>query len=151
MIFEKARDEDRQQVNALALEVHSLHVLWRPDIYEMPSELYTLDRFREAMESLYVAREGGKVVGYAAINIRDYDWAGMVKRRVLYIDEFGVSQAHRRQGIGRFMMEQLGALGRQLGCTGMQLGVYPQNEAAVAFYKSCGFEVQSVTLSSKLS
>ena len=152
MTLEKAILADREAVNALAREVHSLHVAWRPDIYEMPRELYPLERFHEGLEagSLYVARQESGVVGYVAIKIRDYDWAGMVPRRVLFVDEICVSKAHRRQGVGRAIMASLRELARAETCTDMQLGVYPQNRDAVAFYEACGFSLQSVTMSAKL-
>lgn len=140
---------DREAVNALAMEVHGLHVGWRPDIYEMPVEIYPADRYQSTLEaeSLYVARQGESVVGYAAIKIRDYDWAGMVPRRVLFVDEICVSSRYRRQGIGKAMMAEIRKLAKTQGCTGLQLGVYPQNKDAVAFYEACGFAVQSITMS----
>lgn len=150
--LEKATPADREAVNALAMEVHSLHVAWRPDIYEMPRELYPADRFQEGLEagSLYVVRRENAVVGYAAVKIRDYDWAGMVPRRVLFVDELCVSKVHRRQGIGRAVMAALRELAKAEKCTDMQLGVYPQNREAMAFYEACGFSLQSVTMSAKL-
>lgn len=152
IVLEKATPEDQEAINALAMEVHSLHVAWRPDIYEMPRELYPADRFQEGLEagSLYVARRENEVLGYAAIKTRDYDWAGMVPRRVLFVDELCVSKAHRRQGVGRAMMAALRELARAKDCTDIQLGVYPQNREAVAFYEACGFSLQSVTMSKKL-
>lgn len=146
--LEKATPADREAVNALAMQVHSLHVAWRPDIYEMPDELYPADRFQEGLEagSLYVARLENAVVGYASIKIRDYDWAGMVPRRVLIVDELSVDRNHHRQGIGSAVMSALKALSKAQGCTAMQLGVYLQNEGAVAFYEKCGFRLRSLTM-----
>lgn len=150
--LERATQEDRQAVDALAREVHSLHVAWRPDIYEMPREIYPADRFQNGLDSgsLYVARQGNTVVGYAAIKIRDYDWAGMVPRRVLVLDELCVARDCHRQGIGRAMMTALRELAKAEKCADMQLGVYPQNRDAVAFYEACGFSLQSVTMSARL-
>lgn len=150
--LEKATPADREAVNVLAMEVHSLHVGWRPDIYEMPREIYPAERFQSGVESgsLYVARQENGVVAYAAIKIRDYDWEGIVPRRVLFVDEFCVSRGYRRQGIGRAMMAALRELAKAESCTSLQLGVYPQNREAVAFYEDCGFSLQSLTMSRKL-
>lgn len=152
MTLEKAATTDREAVNALAMEVHSLHVAWRPDIYEMPREIYPEDRFQSGLESesLYVGRLDEKIVGYAAIKIRDYDWAGMVPRRVLFVDEICVSSRCRRQGIGKAMMAEIRKLAKAQGCTGLQLGVYPQNREAMAFYEACGFAVQSIAMSTEI-
>lgn len=150
--FEKAIPADREMVNALAMEVHSLHVGWRPDIYEMPPEIYPMERFSAALErkELYVARLNGDIVGYAAIKMRSFDWAGMVKRRVLFVDELSVSAEHRRKGIGKAMMMEIREIAKEEGCSDLQLSVYPQNREAVAFYEACGFSLQSVTMRTKV-
>ena len=56
-MLELARYSDRDAVNALALQVHEKHVQWRPDIFERTQELYSRERFREAIDNreLYVA------------------------------------------------------------------------------------------------
>ena len=39
-MLELAVESDREAVNAMALQVHAMHVSWRPDIYEMVAQLY---------------------------------------------------------------------------------------------------------------
>ena len=67
-MLELACEADRPAVNAMAKQVHAMHVAWRPDIYEMPEELYPRERFQEAVKNrtLYVARLGGVIVGVFA-------------------------------------------------------------------------------------
>lgn len=151
-MLELAVEADRQAVNALARQVHAMHVAWRPDIYEMPGELYPEERFSEAVNQrqLYVARLGGTVAGYVSLKIRDYDWPGMVRRKVMFLDEIAVEESVRGQGIGTEMMADIHALARAFGCTDLQLGVYPQNEAAVAFYEKCGFTIRSIDMQKKV-
>ena len=151
-MLELAVESDRETVNLLARQVHAMHVAWRPDIYEMPEALYPEERFREAVRerSLYVARLGGVIVGYVSVKLRSYDWPGMVKRKVMYIDEIAVEESLRNQGIGTAMMEDVHALAEAFGCTDLQLGVYPQNDAAVAFYQKCGFTIRSIDVQRKV-
>ena len=151
-MLELAVEADREAVNAIARQVHAMHVAWRPDIYEMPGELYPEERFSEAVcqRQLYVARLGGVVVGYVSLKIRDYDWPGMVRRKVMFLDEIAVEEALRGQGIGTVMMADIHALARAFGCTDLQLGVYPQNDAAVAFYEKCGFTIRSIDMQRKV-
>lgn len=151
-MLELAQECDREAVNAMAREVHAMHVSWRPDIYEMPEELYPEDRFREAVmaRQLYVGKIGGMVVGYVLLKIRDYDWPGMVRRKVMLVDEICVEESLRNQGIGKQMMEDVHALAKAFRCTDLQLGVYPQNDGAVAFYQKCGFMIQSITMQRKV-
>ena len=151
-MLQSARDSDREAVNAMALQVHAMHAAWRPDIYEMVEELYPLERFQEAVKErqLYVAKVGGVVVGYVLLKLRNYDWPGMIRRKVMLVDEICVEEAYRGQGIGKAMMEDVHALAKAFGCTDLQLGVYPQNDGAVAFYQKCGFTIRSIEMQRKV-
>ena len=151
-MLQSARDSDREAVNAMALQVHAMHVSWRPDIYEMVEELYPLERFEEAVKErqLYVAKVGGVAVGYVLLKLRNYDWPGMVRRKVMLVDEICVEEAYRGQGIGKAMMEDVHALAKAFGCSDLQLGVYPQNDGAVAFYQKCGFAIRSIEMQRKV-
>lgn len=151
-MLELARPEDRKTVNDLAAEVHAMHVIWRPDIYEMIEELYPEERFLEAIRqrSLYVAKLNNITVGYIAVKFRDYDWPGVVRRKIMIVDEVCVEESCRGQGIGQQMMQELRALARAFRCTDLQLSVYPQNDDAVGFYQKCGFMIQNITMQSKV-
>ena len=151
-MLELARTSDREVVNALACEVHASHVAWRPDIYEMVEELYPESRFQDAVKArqLYVAKIGGVTVGYVAVKIRDYDWPGVVKRKVMFVDEICVEESCRNQGIGKEMMAEVRALAKAFCCTDLQLSVYPQNDASVAFYQKCGFAIQNIGMQRKV-
>lgn len=151
-MLELATVADRGTVNALANQVHEMHVSWRPDIYEMVGELYSAERFAEAIHSrqLYVAKVNNIVAGYVLVKIRNYDWPGVVRRKVMVVDEICVEKALRGHGIGTRMMEEVRALARAFGCTDLQLGVYPQNDDAVGFYQKCGFTIRSIDMQRKV-
>ncbi len=151
-MLQLAQPGDFEAVNALARQIHSLHCAWRPDIYEMVPQLFPRERFDSAIRDrqLYVARLDEIAVGYTTLKIRSYDWPGVVRRRVMVVDEFAVREGCRRQGIGTAMMEDIHALARAFGCTDLQLGVYPQNDGAVAFYQKCGFQIRSIDMQKKV-
>lgn len=151
-MLELACPSDRDAVNTLARQIHAMHINWRPDLYEMPEEMYPEGRFLDAVKErqLYVAKINGAVVGYVLVKIRNVDWPGVVKRRVMLIDEFGVEESCRGQGIGTEMMAEIHALCRAFGCTDLQLCVYPQNDGAVAFYQKCGFTIRSIDMQKKV-
>ena len=151
-MLELARPDDREAVNALATEVHAMHVAWRPDIYEMVEELYPEDRFLGAIRQreLYIAKINGVTVGYAAVKIRDYDWPGVVRRKVMLVDEICVEESCRNQGIGQQMMLELRVLARAFGCTDLQLSVNAHNDRAVGFYQKCGFMIQNISMQRKI-
>lgn len=151
-MLELARECDRERVDSLARQVHAMHIAWRPDIYEMVDELYSVERLAEAVKAreLYVAKVGDVVVGYVLLKIHNYDWPGVVRRKVMFIDEIAVYESCRNQGIGTQMMEDVRALAKAFGCTDLQLGVYPQNDGAVAFYQKCGFAIRSIDMQRKV-
>ena len=151
-MLELAREADREAVNKLARQVHAMHVAWRPDIYAMVDELYSQERMEEHIRKreLYVAKIGRTVVGYVLLKIREYNWAGVVYRKVMVVDELCVDKLCRGQGIGSQIMMEARALAEAFGCTDMQLGVYPQNDEAVGFYQKCGFAIRSIDMQRKV-
>lgn len=151
-MLELARLEDREAIDELALQVHAMHVSWRPDLFEMVEELYSVERMQSAIadRSLYVAKIDGMVVGYVSTEIRITDRPGRVKRKIMMIDEFAVHELCRGRGIGTSMMMDIRALAKAFRCTDLQLNVYPQNDDAVGFYQRCGLMIQKISMQCKL-
>ena len=151
-MLELARLEDWEAVNELALQVHAMHVSWRPDLFEMVEELYSVERMQSAIvdRSLYVAKIDGTVVGYVSTGIRIADRPGRVKRKIMMINEFAVHELCRGRGIGTSMMMDIRALAKAFRCTDLQLNVYPHNDDAVGFYQKCGLMIQKLTMQCKL-
>ena len=151
-MLQLARPEDRNTINRLAAQVHRMHVQWRPDLFVDAMELYPQTRFDEAVAArqLFVEKRDDQVIGYVLVKIRDYDFCGLVKRKVLLIDEICVDETCRNCGIGTEMMACVRAIGRAYGCTDLQLGVYPQNNEALAFYQKCGFRIRSIDMQTKI-
>ena len=151
-MLQLARPEDRAAIDALAQQIHRMHVAWRPDIYELAEEMWPEERFDEAVaqRQLFAAKLDDTIVGYVLVKIRNYDMIGHVKRRVLLVDEICVDESRRNQGIGTEMITEVRAIAKAFGCTDMQLGVYPQNNEALAFYQKCGFRIRSIDMQMKV-
>ena len=151
-MLQLARPEDRAAIEVMAQQIHRMHVQWRPDIYELVNEMWPQARFDDAVShrQLFAAKIDETVVGYVLVKIRDYERGGLVKRKVLLIDEICVDEKLRNQGIGTEMMIEVRAIAKAFGCTDMQLGVYPQNNEALAFYQKCGFRIRSIDMQMKI-
>ena len=151
-MLQLARNEDRPAVEMMAQQVHGLHVVWRPDLYEKVSELYTTERFREAVRerNLYVAKNQDEVLGYVRVKICVNNCPGLVNRKLMILDEIAVREDCRDMGIGSEMMNDLKVLAKAFGCTDLQLGVYPQNDDAVAFFQKNGLTIRSIEMQMKL-
>ena len=151
-MLELATKNDRNDVNRLARQVHEMHVQWRPDLYQMPEELFPEELYSELLKNreLYVAKLDGAVIGFAWVRIRTAEGVGLVTRKVMLINQVCVDEALRNHGIGTRMMEEVRVLARAFGCTDLQLSVYPQNDEAVSFYQKCGFMIQSINMQRKV-
>ena len=85
---------------------------------------------RNRLARYIVALDGSEVVGYAGT------WLVINEAHVTNV---AVSGLHRRQGIGRLLMEQLMALAREEGMDSMTLEVRVTNQAARRLYHQLGF------------
>ncbi|MZD07984.1 GNAT family N-acetyltransferase [Streptomyces sp. SID5785] len=60
------------------------------------------------------------------------------KGREMFLYELGVAGPYRRRGVARALIRALAGLAREHGCYGMWVGVDPENEPALAAYRSAG-------------
>lgn len=152
MILQPAQLCDREAVNALARQVHELHVNWQPEYFTHTDCLYDPERFRQAMtdDALYVAKVDGTIVGYVLLPVLEISHPGLVPSRTLKLEEICVADGHRHSGIGRRIIEDVQQIGKQKGCTDIRLTCAPQNEAAIGLYESCGMTVKNIQYRLKL-
>ncbi len=103
------------------------------------SDLARLNRATAGGAS-FGAWDGGLLVGVAVTEHMEWN-------RNLVLWEFHVAVSHRRQGIGRALMEQVVAAARSLGVRSVTAETQNTNVAAITFYRACGFTIQGVDLS----
>lgn len=85
--------------------------------------------------SRVVAREGGTVLGWAALSpVSDRCVYGGVAEVSVY-----VGGSHRGRGVGRRLLEALIRESEKNGIWTLQAGVFPENEASVAIHLRAGF------------
>ncbi len=108
---------------------------------------YLPDIKREEFDSMFLndsqlnfvaVESDGELLGHLAIN-------STPKPRLKHSASFGIAVAKtsRGKGVGRFLMEYLlSYCDEQLNLTRLELEVHANNVAALALYKSFGFEVE---------
>lgn len=64
----------------------------------------------------------------------------------LYVDNLGVAEAYRRQGIASRLLDELTAWGRSQGCEESWVATEPDNEAARALYTRRGSKALPVVM-----
>jgi ribosomal protein S18 acetylase RimI-like enzyme len=82
---------------------------------------------------VFFAYVDGELAGQ--IRIMKY-WNGYA-----YIDDVAVDATHRRQGVGRLLIQRAIEWARDKGFPGMMLETQNNNVAACRLYESCGFEL----------
>ncbi len=134
---------DFEELNHIARQVCALHASWGSGmVVDYP---YPMDYFEECLQEdkLYVAELENRIVGY----ILFYFWTAggpcAATRKMVSIDDIGVDENSRNQGIGKRMMADLRKLAGERGCAAINLYVDAPNENAIAFYEKCGFHIRN--------
>ena len=151
-MLELATSSDWEAVRRLSVQIHDLHAFWRPDIYFHSDEPYPKEKFLDDIQKrmVYVAKLQGSVAGYAVLSVIQKSGPGTVASKVMRLDSICVEETVRGHGIGKAMVEDVRALARAFGCTGLILGVHPENDAAIGFYQKCGFQIRTINMDMKL-
>jgi ribosomal protein S18 acetylase RimI-like enzyme len=98
----------------------------------LPRRDWTVDFLEKEGHHLLIAYLDNGPVGFVSgVEIAHPD-----KGVEMLLYELGVDKAHRRQGVGRSLVEALLALARKVGCSGMWVPIEPDNGAAIATYRS---------------
>jgi L-phenylalanine/L-methionine N-acetyltransferase len=105
---------------------------WRA-VGEERRYLRALRRFPHA--AVFVAEEGETIVGRLSV-ARDTHPASA------HVADLGlmVAASHRRQGIGRALLDHAVAWATSIGVRKLELHVFPWNEPAIRLYETYGFE-----------
>ena len=85
--------------------------------------------------SVVVARRDGRVAAFAIMYFGD---------DVAHLNSLAVDRDHRRQGIGRRMIQWLSATALEAGVLRIDLELRANNEVARSFYECLGFEALNV-------
>ena len=151
-MLELARPSDWEAVNRLSVQIHDLHVSWRPDIYFHSDEPYPREDFLShiAEKRVYVAKFGDIVAGYLVLTPFTKAGPGTVEKKCMRLDSICVDAALRGQGIGKAMVGDARVLAKAFGCAELMLGVHPENDEAVGFYQKCGFRIRTINMDMKL-
>jgi GNAT superfamily N-acetyltransferase len=86
----------------------------------------------------YVGEAGGEVVAFA---LYFTNFSTFLGKPGLYLEDLYVRPAHRGAGIGRALLERLGALAVERGCGRFEWSVLDWNENAIRFYEKMGASV----------
>jgi ribosomal protein S18 acetylase RimI-like enzyme len=95
--------------------------------------------------SMYAVEEDGEPVGHLWIGERR-----LQQRRVLWIWDVYVDEAHRGRGLGRAAMQLVEEEARRRGLQKIELNVFGGNTVARSLYRTLGYEEIAVQMGKEL-
>ncbi len=147
MKIRKATIDDAAILAELCSEVQRLHTKMQPLIFREPSHKELLDVFRERISDpdyiSFLAFGKEIPVGYIVLHIlRKPENVFAYTRNILEIDHIHITERYRRQGICKKLFSKAPEVARSLGIENIQLGVWAQNDRAIAAFNALGFKQQ---------
>jgi len=140
--------KDYKRVNELAIQVHELHVEWRPDLFNSVKKVITEEEFKEMIDNkeIYVAVLDKQIVGYIIINIKEKKNPNpkFRYRKQLNIDAMCVDENYRGKGIGTELLNFAKQIGLDNDCTDMYLTVNEENINAIKTYEKFGMRIKNI-------
>lgn len=150
MFIRQANEKDLIGIQDLIQQVHDLHVENKPTYYKASNELFSMKDLEQVLgsdqEELLVAEnQQGMLIGYVKSKILEVgeNHPIMKPRKILYIEDLCVDKEHRGQGIGKALMEEIVAYGKEQKVNSIELMVWEFNEAAKEFYEKYGMSTRS--------
>ena len=139
-----ATENDLPRINELRRQVNDLHTAARPDMfkYGFPQEVqdYLYTMFQADDRHILVAEISRQIVAFACLaEIESPATPYRPARRYLEVDEVGVDESARRQGIGRKLFNEIRRIAKERGYTRIELNMWDFHENALKFYESIGF------------
>jgi ribosomal protein S18 acetylase RimI-like enzyme len=126
----------------VAHEVHEHHVERVPDVFRSVDVIFSEDDFSKLLQAndsdVLVAEFNEDIVGYAVLLHRRVSRNFHVPRTISFIDNFGVSRAHRRMSVGRLLFEACVTRAKEFGAQSLELDCWEANQEAIQFYESMG-------------
>ena len=99
---------------------------------------WTVGNFKDSISSGYtclVLEAGSTIIGYAVL---------MMVLDEAHLLNISVAPSHKRQGLGRYLLDYMMQIGREKGGLNMFLEVRPSNTSAITLYESIGFNEMGV-------
>lgn len=139
-----ATRKDLKRVNELRKVVHEVHSDRRPDIFkdgfckELQYLIYTL--WKNDNSDVIVALRDDEICGFACVEYIEIPESPYnLARRFYHINEFGVDEKYRRQGVATELFDFIKKEASAKNFDKIELIMWDFNENALKFYESVGF------------
>lgn len=128
VIIRPATESDLPAIHGLMYELALYEKA--PEAVAASLEEY-IDDFRNGLFESHVAEKDGQIIGMTLFYMAYSSWKG----KMLYLDDFVVTEASRRYGAGQLLFNAFLEEGRLRGCRLVKWQVLDWNDPALNFYR----------------
>ncbi len=143
----EADKNDYDIIHHIQKQVHELHTKERPDHYKMADTTLDREYFNSLIDGEYTRvflLEDEQPIAYSILTIKNTaERPILVPRKVVYMDDFGVDQAYRGKGMGKFFFGKIVEFAKRMEADSLELGVWEFNEDAIKFYESMNLKTKT--------
>jgi diamine N-acetyltransferase len=130
--------DDYDKVKPIHKEVHYLHVKGRPDKYKPTNNTLDKEYYEGIVNSeegrVYIIDVDDEIIAFTFLRKNDTpNRDTVVKRSYVFMEDFGVNQNFREQGLGRLLFDKAIEFTKGVGAASLELGVWEFNETAIKF------------------
>jgi ribosomal protein S18 acetylase RimI-like enzyme len=144
----EAANTDYSEICNLVAEVYKLHLKNRPDVYLDIENPFPKDRFDSLLGSsdtkiFVIENKNNDLAAYSIIQIMTTQNPILIPKKFLYIDDFCVAAASKRNGIGKILFNHIVDFAHKENAESIQLNVWEFNEDAIKFYEALGMKTRN--------
>ncbi len=148
MKIREAKIEDLKQITIIQEQIQDLHLKERPEIFKeknmnmIEQELIQIMNSKE--ETIIVAVDEKSIIyGILIYKIKEIkNHINLQDSKILWVDDIGVNEKYRKNGIGKKLMEEAENIARLQKCNRLELNCWSFNKDALEFYKSLELTTQ---------
>lgn len=148
MEIREAKIKDIEQIVIILEQISKIHYEKRPDIFKKKSKneirKNAIEMLKDKKRKIIVAVDDTlKIYGLIIYNIKEVkEHINLRDFKVLWIEELGVDESYRKNGIGKMLMEKVEEDAKMLDCTRIELNCWDFNNNAISFYERFGMRTQ---------
>ena len=105
--------------------------------------IFDEEKFSQNINNIIVAEINNLVVGTIKYLIKEkLENSYTNYRKVLFIDALVVDVNHRKNGIGKILMQEMEKYFKSIGCKYISIEVFAYNKNAIKFYEKEGYHTR---------
>ncbi len=146
-----ADNSDIQTISEMLKELCDYHVALLPDIFSLDTDMFGVSYVEKLLldinRAVLIAEIDGVRAGFAVFNVENRPKTlNALPSKAIKITDIFVSEKYRKMGVGRALIDHIEKSADLLEVDSVKLNCWYANQGAYDFYRSLGYDVESVIL-----